>query len=267
MLATLRLPLLTSTLLAALASPALAQSPGATPPVAPAAPVAPADAPTATPAAPPPAAPAVAPVAPLPPPPPAPPPPAPVGVPPAPQTHAWNEVSHINGQLVPVGQSNDYVKRFRRTNVAVNPLGVMLGIFSVSASYAFTDHLALRGDANFFSIVDSDTSGYELGVGLPIYLRRTYQGAFVEPGFIVSEIGDDHDGYDDGYTRVGPQVLLGWHWTWDSGFNIAAAVGIGRNLSSLGDDDDENYYGDEYESDDDDGAVFPNSYLRVGYAF
>ena len=56
---------------------------------------------------------------------------------------------------------------------------------------------------------------------------------------------------------VGPQVLAGWHWTWDSGFNVAIAVGAGRNLVTKKD-----RYG--YSTSE---SVFPNGYLRFGYAF
>jgi hypothetical protein len=121
---------------------------------------------------------------------------------------------------------------------------------------------------NYFTPVDSDMTGTEFGIGLPIYLRRTYQGAFIEPGFIVrntSEADNYPDGYDDSVhtSTVGPQMLVGWHATWDSGFNIAAAVGVGRNLG------EGTTYGDaSYNSyDNDEAEVFANGYFRVGYAF
>jgi hypothetical protein len=180
----------------------------------------------------------------------------------APQTHEWSDVSHINGQLVPVGESNSYLKKFRKTNVAANPIGWIVGIYGVSASHAVSDHVAIRGDVTYYSIVDSDDTGTELGIGVPLYLRRTYQGAFLEPGFIVRHWDGGHcddgayAGCDDTSTTAGPQVLFGWHWTWDSGLNVAAAFGLGRNLSSES---------DEYDYDDEE--VFPNGYFRVGYAF
>ena len=181
--------------------------------------------------------------------------PAATGVP-APQTHSWDEVSHVNGQLVPVGESNSYVKKFRKTNISSNPIGWMMGFYGVSVSHAVSNHVAIRGDANYFNIIESDDTGTEVGVGVPIYLRRTYQGAFIEPGVIVRTWKNGPD--DEGSTTVGPQMLVGWHWTWDSGLNVAAAVGIGRNLN-----EDEHDY-DDY---DDEADVFPSGYFRVGYAF
>ena len=55
-------------------------------------------------------------------------------------------------------------------------------------------------------------------------------------------------------TTFGPQVLVGWHWTWSSGLNFAIAAGAGRNWSAKD---------TEYGSDE----VFPNGYMRFGYAF
>jgi hypothetical protein len=181
---------------------------------------------------------------------------------PAPQTHAWEDVSHINGQLVPVGESNSYLKKFRRTNISTNPVGWIFGFYGVSGSYAINDHIAIRGDVNIYNIIDSNDSGTEFGVGVPLYLKRTYQGAFLEPGFVVRTWssnycdGGTYAGCDDSSTTAGPQMLFGWHWTWDSGFNVAAAVGAGRNLNTEEDEYD-------YENEE----VFFNGYFRVGYAF
>ena len=176
---------------------------------------------------------------------------------PAPQTHSWDDVSHINGQLVPVGESNSYEKKFRKTNISTNPVGWIFGFYGVSASHAINDHIAIRGDVNVYNIIDSNDSGTEFGVGVPLYLKRTYQGAFLEPGFVVRTWDHGHDSYDSSSTTAGPQMLFGWHWTWDSGFNVAAAVGAGRNLNT-----EEDEYG--YESSEE---VFFNGYFRVGYAF
>ena len=174
---------------------------------------------------------------------------------PPPQTHSWEDVSHINGQLVPVGESNSYVKKFRKTNISSNPVGWIFGFYGVSASHAINDHIAIRGDVNVYNIIDSNDSGTEFGVGVPLYLKRTYQGAFLEPGFVVRTWDHGHDSYESSSTTAGPQMLFGWHWTWDSGFNVAAAVGAGRNLNP-----EETEYGDDEE-------VFFNGYFRVGYAF
>ena len=186
---------------------------------------------------------------------------APVAANGAPQNADWQDLSHINGQLVKVGESNDFHKTFKRTNISTNPIGWVLGSYGVSASYGLNNHVAIRGDINYLSnFLDEGTTGVEVGVGVPIYFRRTYQGAFLEPGFISRRFEYQESCWDCATseeithtaTTVGPQVLVGWHWTWDSGLNIAVAGGLGRNWSA----DEE--YGDE---------VFGNGYLRFGYAF
>jgi hypothetical protein len=157
-------------------------------------------------------------------------------------------VSQINGQLVPVGEHNEYLYTYPRWNVSTNPVGWILGLYGASVSYAVHPNIALRADVNYFRPVESDERGFELGVGAPIYLRRVYQGPFLEPGVIVRQL---ENSYGDASTVFGPQVLVGWHWTWDSGLNVAAAVGVGRDWSTSA----------EYEK------LFANGYLRFGYAF
>jgi hypothetical protein len=161
----------------------------------------------------------------------------------------------MNGQLVPVGEHNEYLEDYRRTNVSTNPVGLLIGFYGVSVSHGLTQNVAIRGDLNYMNPIDTDDEIFEAGVGAPLYLRRTYQGPFVEPGFILRTSKGCEE--CETSTTFGPQVLVGWHRSWDSGFNIAAAVGAGRDLES-----DE----PEFEGDDD-SSVFFNGYFRVGYAF
>lgn len=178
----------------------------------------------------------------------------------APQNEDWNDVSHINGTLVKVGERSDYILRYRKTNISSNPIGWMMGFYGLSVSHAVHPNVAVRVDANLFDFEYS--TGYEFGASLPIYFRRVYSGPFIEPGIITRGFRSTYDdstyycdydcGGDSSSTMVGPEVMFGWHFTFDSGLNIAAAFGIARNLSN----DDE--YGEDIE---------PAGYFRVGYAF
>jgi hypothetical protein len=162
-------------------------------------------------------------------------------------------VSQIHGQLVPVGEHNEYQYAFRRFNLSINPIGALVGLYSGSASVALGDNVALRVDGTYYDDPTGSEHISQLGVSAPIYLRRTYQGAFVEPGFIVRKTG--HDGSTIEKEEMGPEVLIGWHWTWDSGLNAAIAFGAGRNLHERE---------DGFDNQD---PVFVDGYLRVGYAF
>lgn len=175
---------------------------------------------------------------------------------PAPAPPAAPQVSEINGQLVKVGEHNEYYYDYKRWNVSTNPLGWVFGSYGASVSYGLNQNIAVRGDLNFFKPVGTDASGVEVGFGVPIYFRRTYSGVFLEPGVIMRSIHDSGDGYDYNTTVFGPQVLVGWHWTWDSGLNVAIAAGAGRNWSTS-----------DGESDYDNDEIFANGYLRFGYSF
>lgn len=168
------------------------------------------------------------------------------------------DISQINGVPIPVGSHNEYHYSFKRWIVSTNPLGWMLGSYGVSMSYGMHRNVALRVDANYYQPVDTQDQGVELGAGLPIYFRRTYQGPFLEPGFVVRHLEYGDSPGDPNLTNIGPQMLLGWHWMFDSGLNIAIAAGVGRNLALGERTDVDNPH---------DTGTFANGYMRFGYAF
>lgn len=165
------------------------------------------------------------------------------------------DVSQINGQLVAVGDHNRYRDSYRKINISTNPVGMVVGLFGVSASYAVHQNVALRADFNYYAPVGEDERGVEVGVGLPIYFRKVYSGLFLEPGLMMRQISDEFS--DSDTTQFGPQVLVGKHWYWDSGLNLAVAGGLGRNFNT----------NDENEEFAEDEEVFFNGYVRFGYAF
>lgn len=194
------------------------------------------------------------------------PPPAPQPAPvatvaqyPAPMTNSWGDVSHINGTLVPVGEHNEYVYKMRHANISSNPIGWITGVYGLSASYAVSENFVVKGDVNIFNNLFG-TDGYEVNATALLYLRRAYSGPFVEAG-IMQRTTHDHDPcYDCGSmdtTETGPEVLVGYHTMFDSGFNIAVAFGAARNMNAT-------QSADEYSSESD---ITPTGYLRVGYAF
>jgi hypothetical protein len=178
----------------------------------------------------------------------------------APHNEDWSNVSNINGQVVPVGERGAYLFTQKKTNLAVNPFGVMFGYYDGSVSYAVSQQLVLSGSVSGWSL--DSTTGYEVAVSLPIYFRRAYSGPFLEPGLVSRSSTDTNlDGAAPvavGVTSLtdtwaGPEVLFGWHWSFDSGLNAVMAFGAAKRVASS----------DSYRSND----AEPVGYFRVGYAF
>lgn len=176
----------------------------------------------------------------------------------APQNEDWNNVSHINGVPVKVGERGDYLYRFRKNNIQVNPFGLFFGLYDISASHAVSQNLAISA-----AITGTDEF-FQFSATLPLYFRRTFSGPFLEPGLLVRSERNDYyaDCYDCSYSSsydsmdtswAGPQLMLGWHWTFDSGLNLSAAFGVAKRM-------------DGSNNDYDDGTE-ANGYFRVGYAF
>jgi hypothetical protein len=180
-----------------------------------------------------------------------------------------DNVSSMKGQLVEVGDRNKYHYDYPRTNLSLNPFGLIMGQYGFSGSYAVTDNIAARGDINYAEAVEGQGSGYELGLSAQIFFKKMYNGIYLEPGIV--RMHRDHKTIAD-YDAFGPQIMLGYTWFWDSGFNVALAMGGGRNWMKSSDYDDAS---DDVDVDSDDneaeietnGRFFGNGYLRVGYAF
>jgi hypothetical protein len=88
-------------------------------------------------------------------------------------------------------------------------------------------------DSNVRNRPDFDNeTGHEVGVSFPIYLRRVFQGPFLEPGIIARRFDHTCEGCSGtGDEHAGPEVLFGWQWSFDSGLNVAMALGAMRNLN------------------------------------
>jgi hypothetical protein len=167
----------------------------------------------------------------------------------APQNEDWNNVSHINGVPVKVGERQDYLLSVKKTNIAANPFGIMFGLYDISVAHAVSRNVAVS-----FAFTGTDNF-YQLSATVPLYFRKTFSGPFLEGGLLIRTSDDEcYDCYssDMSTTWSGPQMMFGWHWTFDSGLNVAFAAGAARRMTNQ----------DDYGSD----AEF-NGYFRVGYAF
>jgi hypothetical protein len=153
---------------------------------------------------------------------------------------------------VPVGERNRYLYKFKKTNIAVDPFGLLFGVYDASASFAVSNNFALSVSG---TLVDEQYSGgYEVSATAPLYFRRTFSGPYLEPGLLLRHTSEHvWDAGDDTKDWAGVELLFGWQWMFDSGLNVQLAFGFARHLASS----------DSYENDDPDA----NAYFRVGYAF
>lgn len=182
-----------------------------------------------------------------------PPAPPPVVANAAPQNEDWNNVSHINGTPIKYGERGDYLIKHKTTNLAVNPFGLFFGMYDLSATHAVSQNLAISG-----ALTAIDNEFVQLSATVPLYFRRVFSGPFLEGGLLYRSSRQDMsyagciDCSTGGDSWVGPQLMLGWHWTFDSGLNLAFAAGVAKRMNN------QNEYGDNAEG---------NAYFRVGYAF
>ena len=186
--------------------------------------------------------------------------------PPAPQNEDWSNVSHINGQIVKVGERGDYLIKYKTTNVSGNPFGPFWGYYDLAVAHGVTQNIAIAGSLSGWSRENGDHSGFQATISAPIYFRRTFSGPYLEPGLIMRNTS-----YNDSYayscngcgdysyskTWAGPELLFGWQWTFDSGLNVAGAVGAAKHIT------------DNADSMSSSSSSEPdwNAYFRIGYAF
>jgi hypothetical protein len=189
--------------------------------------------------------------------PPPPPYPAPAAAPAtangAPQNEDWNNVSHINGIPVKVGERQDYLYKPKKFNIATNPFGYFFGYYDIAGSMALGQNLAASVAITGWDI--ESTTGYQFSATLPLYFRKTFSGPYLEGGLLLRQT--KHDYCYDCYSTdsmetdswVGPQLMFGWQWTFDSGLNVQFAAGFAKQMGNSNQDTD------------------GNGYFRVGYAF
>jgi hypothetical protein len=182
----------------------------------------------------------------------------------APQNEDWNNVSHINGSVVPVGERNRYLYSFKKTEITVNPFSAFFGYYDAGAAHAVSQNVAIAGSITGWSYSHSEHTGYQLTASVPIYFRRTFSGPFLEPGLIIREASTDYgsscystDPYcmsnPDTHRWIGPEMLFGWQSTFDSGLTVQWAFGVAKHMAT------------NWDSSSDGTDV--NGYFRVGYAF
>ncbi len=177
----------------------------------------------------------------------------------APQNEAWTDVSHINGVPVKVGERGDYLYKLKKTNISGNPFGPFFGYYDIAVSRALGQNVAATVAISGWDMDSGYTQGYQISATVPLFFKKTFSGPYLEGGLLLRTDTSEGYYYDDyGYEAsyssmdtqawIGPQLLFGWQWTFDSGLNVAFAVGVAKRMSE-------------------DANTDGNGYFRVGYAF
>ncbi len=173
--------------------------------------------------------------------------------------------TRASAQPAPVPPPDDS----KTVNIASNPFSWIVGLYGLSVSVALHDRIALHADSNFYENISGfDVSkGYELGLGVTLYARRTFSGPFIEPAVRLRRQFEhckgcgDFDGADINTrgTTVGPELLVGWQWLLDSRFTIAVALGLLYDV---------NHHTMLYGANGEplDSAIGPDGYVRLGLA-
>jgi hypothetical protein len=120
------------------------------------------------------------------------------------------------------------------------------------------ERIAVRGDV--LAIDNNVLRGYSVSAALTVYVADVFDGPFVEPGFMMrrgrGKFLCDGSAMCSAESLTGPQLLVGWHWTFGPGVSIAVAVGA---IYDLGEHSD-------FMVDPDSGLA-PTGYMNTGVAF
>jgi hypothetical protein len=141
--------------------------------------------------------------------------------------------------------------KLKSVNVSLNPIGLLISWYDVSVAVGISRNLAISGAFTVLlagSPLGGSSSSYQGSFSMPIYVRHTFSGPFVEPGLVAGTLTCGYSCPSDPF--VGAELLVGWHWRADSGLNAALAVGVEKVVDSNGEE-----------------SPSPTGYARVGYNF
>jgi hypothetical protein len=121
-----------------------------------------------------------------------------------------DDVSKVDNRMVKVGDRNEYLYSYHKINIGTNLFLLPQEIYSISLSHALNDNVAVRVSGIYSDLAKDYSSA---SIGTPIYFRKMYTGFFVEPGVD---------------SKVGVYAAGGYHWMWDSGFNVFVGAGAAK---------------------------------------
>lgn len=123
------------------------------------------------------------------------------------------KINKLDGQIVKVGEKNNYLLNYKAYNVGANLFTLPTGYISASGSAAFNENIAVRLAVSKYTGDKLGKTDVNASVGVPIYFSKMYTGFFIEPGYDID-------------VRI--YSAVGYHWMWDSGFNIYLGAGLAQ---------------------------------------
>jgi hypothetical protein len=125
--------------------------------------------------------------------------------------------------------------------VGTDPLGPINNTYALTAAYALSDHIAVRGEVQLQHDDFYSTELWHYRVSVPMFLDRTFHGPFVEPGLVqvqgtINSYVLDASGNEVpqavALKTFGPSMMVGYEWTYHDRYSIAAAFGGSKIWSS-----------------------------------
>jgi hypothetical protein len=120
-----------------------------------------------------------------------------------------------------------------RFGVAVNPIGLLLGLIIAEFDYGLSDRLSLNVNGTYWNldVLGYETTAWGLGLGaqyFPIEVANggpLYQGFYVYPSLQVASVTVDEVILGEAsWVSVAPQAVVGWQWDWRP---LTVRVGVG----------------------------------------
>lgn len=121
----------------------------------------------------------------------------------------------------------------------VNPLAAVFGYYSGEYGRFIKDGAAeINVPFTYYSydLLDAEISGFGIGANYRLYKNKNKVGLFYGGGVDYAYTANKLEGfYDISYHKIIPAGVLGYRWTWESGFTLAPSASLGYQISTAED--------------------------------
>lgn len=124
-----------------------------------------------------------------------------------------------------------------RFELATDPVGLFMGNYVLAAAYALTDHVVARASYSHGDPAMQLTTFHATATA-QVFLDRAFHGPFLETGYVWEDdlvgyaaLGGSQDAPDyASLHKEGPEMLVGYQWTYAMHLTLSAAAGVMRVL-------------------------------------